>query len=53
MRSPIRLDSIFPGPFFCCGLVPVSVGLVDMGDFWNERVIGVGVREHGANGKQD
>ena len=40
------LDGIFPCPFPRGGLVPCSVGFIDMRDFRHERIIGVGISEH-------
>lgn len=49
MHTTPDLDSIFAGPFPCRRLVSRAVGLVDMCDFGDERVVRVGVREHGAD----
>lgn len=47
------LDGVLPGPLPGGGLVAGAVGLVDMCDLGYERVVGVGVCEHGANGEED
>ena len=49
----MKLDGIFPRPLPRRGLVPGAVGLVDVGNFWDKGVIGVGVCEHGADGQED
>lgn len=46
------LDGVLPGPLPGGGLVAGAVGLVDVRDLRHQRVIGVGVCEHGANGKE-
>jgi len=43
------LDGVFPCPFPGGGLVPCSVGFVDMCDFGHERIIGIGISEHGTD----
>jgi len=48
-----ELDSIFACPFAGCGLVSGTVCFVDVGDLRDERIIRIGVCEHGANGQQD
>jgi hypothetical protein len=47
-----RSNGVLASPFTGRRLVPWAVSLVDMCDFGHERVVGVGVCEHGANGKQ-
>jgi len=47
----LLLDGEFSRPLSGSSLVSCSVSLVDVGDFRNERVIGIGVCEHGANGQ--
>lgn len=47
------LDRVFPGPLAGGRLVPRAVGLVDVCNFGHERVVGVGVCEHRADGEED
>jgi len=42
------LDGVLSGPLSSHSLVSSSVGLVDVSDLGNERVIGIRVCEHGA-----
>ena len=44
-----RLDGVLPGPLPGGGLIAGAVGLVDVCDLGNQRVVGVGVCEHGAD----
>ena len=44
-------NGIFPSPLSRSSLVPRAIGLVNMGDFWHERVVRIWVSEHGADGK--
>ena len=46
------LDGVLPSPFPRCRFVPRTVGLVNMGDLGYQRIIRVGVCEHGADGEQ-
>jgi hypothetical protein len=46
------LDGVLPGPLPGGGLVASAVGLVDMCDLGDKRVVGVGVCEHGADGEE-
>jgi hypothetical protein len=46
------LDGVLSGPLPGGGLVASAVGLVDMCDLGDERVVGVGVCEHGADGEE-
>lgn len=48
-QTSSHLDSIFPSPFPGRGLIPDTVGLVNMGDLRDERIVGVGVGQHRAN----
>lgn len=47
------LDSELPSPFSSSGFVSCTVGLVDVSDFGNKRVVGVGICEHRADGQKD
>lgn len=47
-----RSDSVLASPLTSRRFVPRAVGLVDMGDLGHERVVRVGVCEHGADRKQ-
>lgn len=40
-------------PFPCGGFVSRPVGFIDVCDFRDERVVGVGIGEHAADGKKD
>lgn len=51
-RSP-ALNSILASPLPGCRLVAWSVGLVNVGNLGNERVVRVRVRQHGADGQQN
>lgn len=44
------LDGVLSRPLSRCSLVPRAIGLVDMCDFRYERVIGIRICEHGADG---
>ena len=46
-------DGELPRPLPCCSLVSGTVGFVHMGDFGNERVIGIGIGEHRADRQKD
>lgn len=48
-----HLDSIFPSPFSSRGLIPDTVGLVDVGNLRDERIVRVGVGQHRANGQKN
>jgi hypothetical protein len=48
-----NLDSILARPLPGSSLVSGSVCLVDMCDLRNERVVGVGICEHRADGEED
>jgi len=43
---------VFSRPLSGSGLILWLVGLVDLGDLWNERVIWVGVGQQGADGQE-
>jgi hypothetical protein len=45
-------DSEFPRPLSCCSLVSGTVGLVDVSDFRNKRVVRIGVGKHRADGEK-
>lgn len=47
------LDCIFTCPFSRCSLISGSVGLVDVGDFGYQWVVGVGVSKHRADGEEN
>jgi len=47
------LDGVFTCPLSSGSLVSGTVGLVDVCDFGDQWVVGIGVGEHGANGQQD
>ena len=47
------LDGVLSCPLSGCSLVARTISLVDMCDLGNERVVRVGVGQHGADGKQD
>jgi hypothetical protein len=49
----LPLNGILAGPLAGRGLVSGSVGLVDVGNLGHQRVVGVGVRQHGADGQQN
>lgn len=51
--SYIHLDGVLAGPLAGGRLVSGAVCLVDVCDLGDERVVGVGVRQHGADGQQD
>ena len=42
-------DGGITSPFPCRGFVPRPVGFIDMCDFWDEWVVGIWIREHGAD----
>jgi len=44
-----NLDGVLPGPLPRCGLISCSVGLVDVGNLGDERIVRVWVREHRAD----
>ena len=44
---------ILLSPFTCSGLEFRSIALVELGDLWHERVIGVGVGEERGDGEQN
>jgi hypothetical protein len=46
------LDGVLPGPLPGGSLVAGAVGLVDVCDLGYQRVVGVGVCEHGADGEE-
>jgi len=48
-KSVNHLDGVLPGPLSGRGFVSRSIRLVHVGDFWDKRVVGIGVRQHGAN----
>ena len=52
-KLPVLLDSELPSPFSSSGFVSCTVGLVDVSDFGNKRVVGVGICEHRADGQKD
>ena len=47
------LNRILPSPLPGGGFVSGSVGLVDMCNFWYQWVVGVWIRQHGADGEED
>lgn len=47
------LDGVFSGPLACCSLIAAAVGLVNVCNFGDERVIGVRIGEHRADGEED
>ena len=47
------LDGVLPGPLPGSRLVPGTIGLVDVRDLGDERIVGVGVGEHRADREQD
>ena len=49
----VQLDRILSSPFPRSIFVSRAVGLVDMGDFGDERIIGVRVGKHGTDGEED
>jgi hypothetical protein len=55
-HPPLRLyrcsysDRKLPRPLSCGSLVSSTVGLIDMSDFRDERIVRVGIGKHGANG---
>jgi len=52
--QPFRtLDRILASPLSSRGLVSCAVGLVDVGNLRNKRVVGVRVCQHRADGKED
>lgn len=51
--SPHTLDGVLPGPLPRGRLVTSAVGLVDMRDLRDQRVVGVRVGQHRANRKQN
>ena len=44
---------VFSSPFSSCRLIFYFVGLVDVGNFWHERIIWVGVCQQGGDGEED
>ena len=52
-KSMLSLDSILAGPLPGCRFVPSPIGFVYVGDLGDERVIGIGVGEHRADGEED
>lgn len=53
-RSPQTvLDSVLPGPLPCRLLVPGAIRLVHVGNLGDERIVGVGVGQHRADGEED
>lgn len=48
-----RSDGVLASPLTSRRFVPRAVGLVDVGDLGHERVVRVGVCEHGADRKQN
>lgn len=50
---PRLLDGKLSRPLPRRRLVSSAVGLVHVSNLWDERVVGVGVSEHGADGEQD
>jgi hypothetical protein len=47
--SPAALDGVLPGPLARRRFIAGSVGLVDMCDLGDERIVGVGVCQHRAD----
>jgi hypothetical protein len=52
-HDSLASDGKLPCPLSRCSLVSGTVGLVDVGDFGYERVIGVRVGKHRAYGQKD
>lgn len=50
--SVLLAHGIFLSPASCSGLVLVSVCLVHVGDFWDQRIIRIWVRQQGADWEQ-
>lgn len=48
-----HLDGVLAGPLSGGGLVAGTVGLVNVGDLWDEWVVRVWVGEHRANRKEN
>merc|ERR1712100_907753 len=44
--------SVFSCPLFGSDLILWLVGLVDMGDFWGQRIIWIWIRQEGGNGER-
>lgn len=47
------LDGVLPSPLPRGGLVSRAIGLVDVGNFGHQRIVGVRVGKHGANGEKN
>ena len=47
------LNGVLPGPLTRSGLAARAVGLVDVCDLGDKRVVRVGVGQHGADGKEN
>jgi len=47
------LDGVFASPLSSSGFVTSAVGLVYVGDLRDERVVWVGICQHGADGEQN
>ena len=43
------LNGVLPRPLACRRLVTGAIGLVDVGNFGHQRVVGVRVSQHGAD----
>lgn len=52
-RVVVNLDGVLLGPLARRPLVALSVGLVLVRDLRHKGVVGVGVGQHGADGKED
>jgi len=44
---------IFSSPFSSGGFILWLIGLVDVSDLWNQRIVWVGITQQGADGEQD
>lgn len=51
--APLPLDCILASPLSSRSLISWTVGLVDMGDLGNKRIVGIGVCEHRANRQEN
>lgn len=49
----LDLDGVLAGPLAGCSFIPCTVRLVHVRDLRNQRVVGVGVGQHGADGEED
>lgn len=51
--SSLSLDRVLSSPLPRCSLVSGSVGLVDVGNLGNQRIVRVGVCKHRADGQEN